>query len=236
MIIPLIAEIGLNHFGNEKFLAEYLKVLYKKKIYGVSIQIPQESLMKKNQKKFLLDEKKISRFVKNAKKKFKLVGITTSDVSKVNFFENLNIDFFKVTSGMINNLNLIRKMQTTKIPQIYLSTGLISTIKLKEILNKLSLEKILLIHTSFEKKIDKINLNRINILRENFNLPICYGNHSDHINAIPNSVFFKPYSIFFYVKMNKKLGYPDNKHAIKFNELDLILNKVKDNISMANIV
>ena len=68
MIIPLIAEIGLNHFGNEKFLAEYLKVLYKKKIYGVSIQIPQESLMKKNQKKFLLDEKKISRFVKNAKK------------------------------------------------------------------------------------------------------------------------------------------------------------------------
>ena len=35
--------------------------------------------------------------------------------------------------------------------------------------------------------------------------------------------------------MNKKLKYPDNKHAIQFNKLDLMLNKMKDNISMANI-
>ena len=32
MKIDIIAEIGLNHLGNEKYLAEYLKVLSKKKL------------------------------------------------------------------------------------------------------------------------------------------------------------------------------------------------------------
>ena len=161
---------------------------------------PQESLMKENQKKFLLNKKKISLFVKNAKKRFNLVGITTSDITKIDFFESLNIDFFKVTSGMINNLSLIKKMQSTKIDKIFLSTGLISITKLRVILKKLNLKKISLIHTSFDKNIDKINLNRINILKEKFNLPVSYGNHSDHDNAIPNSIFFKPSFIFFMLR------------------------------------
>ena len=142
----------------KNFLLNIKKYYPKKKLMVSQYKYPQESLMKENQKKFLLNKKKISLFVKNAKKRFNLVGITTSDITKIDFFESLNIDFFKITSGMINNLSLIKKMQSTKIDKIFLSTGLISITKLRVILKKLNLKKISLIHTSFDKNIDKINL------------------------------------------------------------------------------
>tara|TARA_B110000971_G_C19577851_1_gene306008 strand:+ start:12 stop:179 length:168 start_codon:yes stop_codon:yes gene_type:complete len=54
MNIPLIAEIGLNHFGNEKFLAEYQKILSKKKIDGISIQIPPRVFNERKPKKIFV--------------------------------------------------------------------------------------------------------------------------------------------------------------------------------------
>ena len=42
MKIKIIAEIGLNHLGEESYLDQYLSILKKKKIHGVSFQIPKK--------------------------------------------------------------------------------------------------------------------------------------------------------------------------------------------------
>ena len=55
---------------------------------------------------------------------FRLVGITTSDIKKIDFFETLNLDFFKVTSGMIDNLKLITKNGFTNVEYRNLSNGI----------------------------------------------------------------------------------------------------------------
>ena len=217
MKINLIGEIGLNHLGNKKYLEEYRNILSKNKIDGISIQIPQKSLMDSGQKKFLLTDSKITEFVKFAKKKFKLVGITTSDKSKINFFNKLNIDFFKVTSGMISNIHLIKKMQKSKIKKIYLSTGFSNYAEIDKILKKVKKNKISLIHTSFKN--NEINLRRILILKKKFNLPVAYGNHSIVLETLSNAVFYEPEALFFYVKLNKRIKYPDHNHAIKLSEL-----------------
>ena len=111
MKINLIAEIGLNHFGKYDLLKKYLKSLNQKEIDGVSIQIPKRSLMSKDHKKYLLSEVDIKKFIHLAKKNFNLVGITTSDQKKIKFLSKCNIDFFKVTSLHISNIELIKKMQ-----------------------------------------------------------------------------------------------------------------------------
>ena len=34
-----------------------------------------------------------------------IVGIATSDYEKIDLFENLGVDFFKVTSGMVKDIS-----------------------------------------------------------------------------------------------------------------------------------
>tara|TARA_B100000795_G_C22803351_1_gene443200 strand:+ start:1585 stop:2295 length:711 start_codon:yes stop_codon:yes gene_type:complete len=235
MKTKLIAEIGLNHLGNERYLKTIQSFLSKKNIDGLTIQVPGESLMQQNQKKFLLNDKKIINFIKVAKKQFKFVGIATDTSEKVDFFSKLNIDFFKVTSGMFTNINLIKKMQESPVKKIFLSTGFSNYQEIKKTLKKIKNKKNLLIHTTFKKDIKDLNLKNINFLKKKFNIPVAYGNHSIFLESIPNAIFYEPDFIFFYVKLNNNLNYPDNKHAIKLNQLDSILKKIENNIKMSGI-
>jgi len=225
-----IAEIGLNHFGRMDYLYDYINFLSQKKIDGITIQIIKKESLSKSNKKFYLDDKKVISFIKIAKKKFKFVGVITDDFDRLMLFNKLNVNFFKLTSGMINNTNLIKKMinyPCTK--KIYISTGFSSFKDIKKVLKRVGKNKINLIHTSFDKKITKVNLNKINLLRDEFRIPVAYGNHSQYFSCITNSVFFNPCAIFFYVKLNKNLNYPDKKHAVSLKELDQVLKDIKKN-------
>ena len=229
--IKKIAEIGLNHMGNEKYLYDYQKILSKKNINGVTIQIPRKNFFKGKFKKYILSDKQIIKFIKSSKKKWNLVGVATSDIDKIDLFEKLDVDFFKVTSGMISNTLLLKKMIKSNVKRIYLSTGFSSYENINNILKIIVKKKISLIHTSFKKN-KNINFKKILTLKKKFKLPVSYGNHSNQINSLPKSVFLKPSCIFFYVKLNKKLNYPDNDHAISLNSLDPILEKIRRNEKM----
>ena len=235
MKTKLIAEIGLNHLGSIKYLTTFQNFLSKKNIDGLTIQVPGESLMQQNQKKFLLNDKIIINFINESKKQFKFVGIATDSAEKIDFFSKQNIDFFKVTSGMFTNIHLIKKMQKSPVKKIFLSTGFSNHQEIKKILKKIKNKKNLLIHTTFKKDIKDLNLKNINFLKKKFNTPVAYGNHSIFLESIPNAIFYEPDFIFFYVKLNKNLNYPDNKHAIRLNQLDLILKKIENNIKMSGI-
>lgn len=219
-----IAEIGLNHFGKTRYINKFLKDLFKYNIDGVTIQVLKDSFYKKKFENFKLKEKEIINFIKKVKNKKKKVGIVTDDESKINLFAKYNVDFYKVLSSNITNINLIKKISNTKCKKIYLSTGTVSISKLREIIKKINTKKISLIHTSFNKKKIGIKLKRILILRKIFKLPICYGNHSKYLSSIIDVKKYEPYAIFFYVKLNQKFDFPDNIHAIKINKINKYIN------------
>ena len=123
-------------------------------------------------------------------------------------------------------------MLKTKVKKIYLSTGQSNDKKLEKILKQYKKNKIVLIHTCFEDKIEKINFKRIINLKKKFKLPVAYGSHSSYKNTIENSVFFQPSAIFFYVKLNQQMDYPDNKHALKIKHLESVLINIKNNIKI----
>ena len=225
-----VAEIGLNYMGKLDYLYKYIEILSQKKIEGISIQILKKETFNKYNKNFYLDDKKVISFIKLAKKRFRFVCVVTDDIERLDLFNKLKVNYFKLTSGMINNLELIKKiLNYSNTKKIYLSTGFSSYNDIKITLKKVGKKKINLIHTSFEKKITKVNLNRINSLRDKFKIPVAYGNHSQYFECISNSVFFNPCAIFFYVKLNKNLKYPDNKHAVSLKKLDKILKNIKNN-------
>ena len=132
-----IAEIGLNHFGRMDYLYEYINFLSQKKIEGITIQIIKKETLSKSNKKFYLDDKKVISFIKTAKKKFKFVGVVTDDYDRLMLFNKLNVNFFKLTSGMINNTNLIKKMINYPSTKIYSSLAL-AHLKILKVLKKLA--------------------------------------------------------------------------------------------------
>lgn len=226
-----IAEIGMNHMGNEKYFFEYLKLL-PKKLDGVTLQIPKKETLSKSNLKCHLSEEKIIYYIKLLKKKFGLVGIATNDYEKIDMFSELDIDFFKITSGLATNIKFIKKVLKTRVKKVYLSLGFASYKDTRKVLKNIDKKKISLIHTSFKKELSEINLKKITILKDMFGLPVAYGNHSKYINCIANSIFFEPCAIFFYVKLNKDLNYPDKTHAVNIKDINLLLNKINENTMM----
>ena len=219
MKILSFAEIGLNHLGKVSLLDIYLDKLLATNVDGITIQVLKDEFYTKKYKKYKISESNMINFINKIKKKKKLVGIVTNDIQKIKFFNRLKVDFYKVLSTSVKDIELIKKLIKTRSFKIFLSTGLVNYDEIQDILKKINKKKISLIHTSFEKNKNDINLKRINILKKKFKLPICYGNHSKYIKSLIEAKKYSPYAVFFYVKLEKKLKFPDSVHALKIGEI-----------------
>ncbi len=225
----IIAEIGLNHMGNENYALHLVKSLVKhKKIEGITIQIREKSFYHGNRKKLILRDsvyKKIDNIIKKSKKKF---GVALCDHSKIEFFENLNVDFIKVINNDIKNDFLLQKLLSSKFKNFFFSTGLSDKKDVINLVKKIKKykKKYQIIHTSLSHDIEQANLNSIKYLKKITRLPIAFGLHSEFHEIMVVSLFYKPSSVLFYVKGNRYRVHRDEKHAIKIEYLDKIINLI----------
>ena len=228
----IIAEIGLNHLGKEDILKKYINQIAKTDVDGISIQILKKKFYKGKYKKFILNNEVLKNFIKQSRKKFKYVGIASDDFDSISQLKKDGINFVKILSKDSDNLKLIQHCVKKNIKNIFISTGLNPSLStLKKLIKKIKSKKISLIHTNLKNNDLKINLNKINILKKELNLPVAYGNHSNFTETIPNSVFYLPSAIFFYVKSDSNnIIFPDDKHAVKLKNLDKIIFNIKKNI------
>jgi sialic acid synthase SpsE len=226
MKVNIIAEIGINHFGQTKYLEKYIKSLRGKKIDGLSIQILNKRKTLKKFKKYSLKKNEIKKFVKLAKKNFKLVGVAIHSWNDFEFLSKIKIDFIKILSRSFGNVEYFNNIKLVNNRKIYLATGGKSNKEISSFLNKISCKNLTLIHTFFKTSNFTNSLKKIKIMKKNFGIPVAYGNHFEKIEQIYKVRKYKPSDIFFYVKMNKKLKYPDDKHAIPLKKIDIILDRI----------
>ena len=127
----LVAEIGLNHKGSKTLLTKYVNFLVKSKIDAITFQIQPDqyisSLGFKN-----IDLKYLKDCIQIIKKNNKKIGIAISDISKIEYFDQCKVDFWKILSKDFYNKNLINKLVKTR-RKIYLSTGFSSINEIKKI-------------------------------------------------------------------------------------------------------
>ena len=104
------------------------------------------------------------------------------DCSSVDFLENFDIPSYKVASACITDLNLLQRIKQTEKPVI-VSTGMSTEEQIGTALEVLrpegDLEDIALLSctSTYPAKLEELNLNKINALRETFGTVVGYSGH-----------------------------------------------------------
>ena len=109
---------------------------------------------------------------------------TPFDIESIEFLAPL-VPVFKIPSGEITNLPYLRKINSYK-KDVILSTGMANLEEIKEALNLLKDCKVTLLQCSTEYPCpyEEVNMNAMIKMREYFNLPVGYSDHTQGI-AIP---------------------------------------------------
>ncbi len=221
----IIAELGLNHQGEESVVSSLLDVILSTPIDAVTMQVREaEYYTQSKNEKYFLDDSVYAEAAQKILLKKKRFGIALSDPNKVDFFVQSGVSFFKVLSKDIKNFDLLEKIALTG-KDVYVSTGLSDCDEIQSTVDFLKKHDIVpvLNHTALNYSPEMINLRSITELKKQFNLQVSYGNHSPYLETLFTAIAYEPESIFIYVKGNIAENYKDDSHAIPVYKLNYYL-------------
>jgi len=221
-----IAEIGINHKGDEIRAFEILKSLVDTEIDAITFQIPVRSFYEEEPEwGGPLGENFYKTAIDFVHTNNKLIGFAIVDVELVGFFYKNGADFWKTLSVSISDKKLLSKLQATNKLN-YISTGLSDE---TEIINSTkNLDNIKLIHTQFHPLIEDANLKMISRLKEITGREIAYGLHCHDSDVLHLALAYSPSDIFFYVKDKPDEKYPDDEHAIPIKKIGTLIEKLNN--------
>ena len=214
--------------GNIKYANEYIDKIIKSKADGILFHIREKSFYDTNPK-LLLPDKFYVEAIKKVKKHNVKFGVTLADSNKIEFYEKLGVDFYKIFSRDILDYEILTKIKSTK-KRTFVSTGMSDVNEIKKFVNiiKNKIKYFTLIHTQLDNNIEKVNLKAILLLKEKFKMNVGYGNHASNIFTIYVSIAYEPSDILFYVKGSKHKKHIDEPHAIELENLKKVIENIKD--------
>lgn len=189
----IIAEIGANHNGSMKLAKKLIKLAKKSGADSTKFQ----SWSKKNlfSKKMFegnpdlekqlddwsLDYNQFVELKKTCDKEEITFSCTPISKQDVDFLvDEIQVDFIKVASMDLNNLPFLKYIASKHKP-IILSTGLGLFKEIQKAVETITSEhnNLILLHciSMYPPKIDQINLNNIDMLRKEFQLPVGFSDH-----------------------------------------------------------
>jgi len=224
--MKLIAEIGLNHLGDEELALQYVKALIKKPLDGISFQIRENSFYDGSE---LFQRKLNYNFYDQAskiiRKANKDIGFAIAEISEVERFLSYKPAFWKTLSWDLDNAKLQSKLSLTNVFR-YVSTGISDMKSLIEFSNHNS--DFNFIHTCLSNEVQDQNLSCLISIPERTSIKSAFGLHCKLSLVASLSVMYSPSAIFFYVKLDSEKEYPDDVHAISFKKMDLFLQSIID--------
>ena len=179
----IIAELGLNHQGDEAEVYKLLDSFLSTSIDAVTMQVREADYYKQTKnEKYFLDDSVYTEAAQKILLKKKRFGIALSDPAKVDFFTQAGASFFKVLSKDINNYRLLEKIASTG-KDVYISTGLSDFDEIQNAVDFFKKHGVVpvLNHTALTYSPEMINLKSIIELKNQFKLKVSYGNHSPYL-------------------------------------------------------
>ena len=221
-----IAEIGLNHKGDEQAAFRFVQKLVQTQAEAITFQIPNPEFYEKVKD---WGDPLPNTFYKKAidfvHKHHKLIGFAVGDKKIIPFLDQSGADFWKSLSIYINDKDVMGALQNTG-KTIFVSTGVSDE---QEIVRKSKeLGNLKLIHTQLSQKLSDTNLKAISRLRELTGIDVAFGLHCSDHTVLSLSLAFSPSDFFFYVKENLHEKYPDDKHALLMDEVDATIQRLNE--------
>lgn len=165
-----------------------------------------------------------------AEKKSIVFFSTPFDNTSADFLDNIGVPLFKISSGEITNLPLLKHIAEKNKPVI-LSTGMATLGEIEDALYTLKkLKEIVVLHciTSYPAKAEEANLNAIKTLRSCFKLPVGLSDHTLGINVSLAARALGACVIEKHFTLDKKLSGPDHRASLDPEELGSLVKGIRE--------
>lgn len=149
----------------------------------------------------------------------------------VDLLEEVGVNRYKIGSGEVTNFLLLEKIAQTKKPVI-LSSGMNSFDELDEAVNFLKSKdvaySILQCTTSYPTKPQQYGLNVIKELKERYQVPVGFSDHSAKIETCIAAAALGAEIFEFHAVFNREQFGPDTTSSLTIDEIKLVTKSIKN--------
>lgn len=157
---------------------------------------------------------------------------TAFDFQSMNFLEKLDVKKWKIPSGEITNLPYLIRIAKTNTPVI-LSTGMSTLNEVEEaikILKRNGSKEITVLHctTDYPTHYADVNLSAMITMKNEFNLPVGYSDHTLGINVSIAAVALGATVIEKHFTLDRSMDGPDHKASLEPLELKEMIMGIRN--------
>ena len=233
----IIVEAGSNHNGSLEQAKKLIDIASESGADAVKFQIfKAEELSADEKTQRMLKEFEFRReWVKElndyAKRKNIMFLATPFDLEAVDLLDEINAPAFKIASGDLTDLPLIKYIAEKGKPIIQ-SVGLGSLEEIREALDVIystGNENVALLHcvVNYPTRPEDVNLNVIKTLKQ-FHVPIGFSDHTMEISVPIGAVALGASIIEKHFTINRNLAGPDHHYALEPGELKAMIRGIRD--------
>jgi N,N'-diacetyllegionaminate synthase len=252
----IIAEAGVNHNGDINLAKRLVDVAMQAGADAVKFQtFKAENVVTKTAKKaeyqkkttgaeesqfvmikkLELEERDFEELFGYAHRKGIIFLSSPFDKRSVDLLDRLGVPAFKIASGEITNLPLIKYIAQKGKP-IILSTGMSTIAEIKEalqVINEEGTRDIVLLHcvTSYPAEVESSNLRAMETLRRTFKLPVGLSDHTIGITVPIAAVALGAAALEKHFTLDKNLPGPDHKASLtpeELNQMIIVVRQVEE--------
>jgi N-acetylneuraminate synthase/N,N'-diacetyllegionaminate synthase len=236
----IIAEIGVNHFGNIELARHLIDMAVMARVDAVKFQIFKTENLVSSYEKEWFTRLKIKELPFEAfrdlkeycSKKGILFFATAHDEESLFFLDTLDPPFYKIGSGEIQNLEYLKTIAGRKKPVI-LSTGMYSMEDVEQAVETFlsaGNSQLILLHcvTCYPTMPEEVNLKAMSTLREKFGCPVGYSDHTIGYDIVLAAVSLGADVIEKHITINTQaLGSQDSLVSVEEKELIRMVNSIR---------
>ena len=155
-------------------------------------------------------------------------------IESIELLAKIGLKRWKVPSGEINNIPLLRRIAAQNQPTI-ISSGMATLGEIEFALktlyeSDLNKEKISVLHcnTAYPTPMNDVNLKAINTIKKCFDINVGFSDHTACIEASIAAVAIGAEIIEKHITLDKKMSGPDHKASIEPDELYSLVNSVRN--------
>lgn len=157
---------------------------------------------------------------------------TPFDLESVDLLHHIGMKKWKIPSGEITNLPLLEKIAQFNEP-IIMSTGMCELAEIRQaidILKASGANDITLLHctTEYPAPYEDVNLNAMETMRREFNLPVGYSDHTNGIEIPVAAVALGACVIEKHFTLDRNMEGPDHKASLEPQELKQMVTSIRN--------